>query len=310
MKKLKFAEGGRFSEKDPDIYARARRFVESGGKKEEDKPASKPAPKAAAPAPAPAAEKPKEAPAERASDTSKRFPSETPASKDDTPKSVSERMKESRERSRTSNTGTDTRSVSERIFGTKTKTEEAPTKRAEIPTSADGPKAPASTGESTSGPSNVDRVLAATGVGAGALGLANLAKRAYNATRPADRIAKAIESAKIGGKSTTPIVQSTKTAEKYSPKQQLEAGESALRGAVNRSKIASKRSDAEAGAPKGSSFKDSPTRGKKTSYADDIDVEYKKGGKVKKYAAGGSVGSASRRADGIATKGKTKCRIM
>jgi len=36
----------------------------------------------------------------------------------------------------------------------------------------------------------------------------------------------------------------------------------------------------------------------------------KKGGEVKKYAEGGMVGSASRRADGIATKGKTKCRIV
>lgn len=37
---------------------------------------------------------------------------------------------------------------------------------------------------------------------------------------------------------------------------------------------------------------------------------YRKGGKVKKYAAGGSVSSASRRADGIAKKGKTKGRLL
>lgn len=35
----------------------------------------------------------------------------------------------------------------------------------------------------------------------------------------------------------------------------------------------------------------------------------KKGGKVKKYASGGSVSSASRRADGIAQRGKTRGRI-
>jgi hypothetical protein len=35
----------------------------------------------------------------------------------------------------------------------------------------------------------------------------------------------------------------------------------------------------------------------------------KKGGKVKKYASGGSVSSASKRADGIAQRGKTKGRI-
>jgi hypothetical protein len=36
----------------------------------------------------------------------------------------------------------------------------------------------------------------------------------------------------------------------------------------------------------------------------------KKGGKVKKMAKGGSVSSASKRADGIAQRGKTKGRIM
>ena len=38
--------------------------------------------------------------------------------------------------------------------------------------------------------------------------------------------------------------------------------------------------------------------------------KFKHGGVTKKYASGGSVSSASRRADGIATKGKTKCRIV
>ena len=36
---------------------------------------------------------------------------------------------------------------------------------------------------------------------------------------------------------------------------------------------------------------------------------YKKGGAVKGYASGGSVSSASKRADGIATKGKTRSKI-
>jgi len=37
---------------------------------------------------------------------------------------------------------------------------------------------------------------------------------------------------------------------------------------------------------------------------------YKKGGAVKGYASGGSVSSASKRADGIATKGKTRGRMV
>jgi hypothetical protein len=35
----------------------------------------------------------------------------------------------------------------------------------------------------------------------------------------------------------------------------------------------------------------------------------KKGGAVKKMASGGSVGSASKRADGIASRGKTNCKM-
>ena len=38
--------------------------------------------------------------------------------------------------------------------------------------------------------------------------------------------------------------------------------------------------------------------------------EMKSGGRVKKYASGGSVSSASKRADGCATKGKTKGRFV
>ena len=41
-----------------------------------------------------------------------------------------------------------------------------------------------------------------------------------------------------------------------------------------------------------------------------FDENYKKGGKVKCMKKGGSVSSASKRADGIATKGKTKGRII
>jgi hypothetical protein len=36
----------------------------------------------------------------------------------------------------------------------------------------------------------------------------------------------------------------------------------------------------------------------------------KKGGKVKKMASGGKVSSASKRADGCATKGKTKGKMV
>jgi hypothetical protein len=112
-------------------------------------------------------------------------------------------------------------------------------------------------------------------------------RTAGHANRVAKRVAKAIDSANASGKSTAPTVQAVKSAEKYSPKQQLEAGESALRGATNRARLKNLREE-----------------------LDMSGAGMKKGGTVKKYASGGMVGSASRRADGIATKGKTKCRIV
>jgi len=48
---------------------------------------------------------------------------------------------------------------------------------------------------------------------------------------------------------------------------------------------------------------------RKNMGGDDFSLPLKKGGKVRGYASGGSVSSASRRADGIATKGKTRGRM-
>lgn len=54
----------------------------------------------------------------------------------------------------------------------------------------------------------------------------------------------------------------------------------------------------------------SPTASKNTrKFADDeAGIEFRKGGKIQKYASGGAV-SASRRGDGIAQKGKTRGRM-
>ena len=41
----------------------------------------------------------------------------------------------------------------------------------------------------------------------------------------------------------------------------------------------------------------------------DANRTYKRGGKVKKMASGGMASSASKRADGIASRGKTKCKM-
>jgi len=236
MKKRKFAdggvpEGGRF---DEDTYSRARRFVESGGKKEETKTAVKKARKVEVdPTAGEAKDKASQAAADMVEDVAK------PANRKNA---------------------------------------------AGIPIDPDQRPGPPSTGESTSGPSNVGRILSALGAGAGALGTAAAMRTAGHADRVAGRVAKAIQSAGASGKTTAPTVQAAKNAERYTPKQQMEAAESTMRGAATREALRRKRAES---APA---------------------LDYKKGGKVAKYASGGSVGSASRRADGIATKGKTKCR--
>ena len=50
-----------------------------------------------------------------------------------------------------------------------------------------------------------------------------------------------------------------------------------------------------------------PVTPKKPYMPEEVDMGYKKGGKVKKMASGGM--TASKRADGIASRGKTKCKM-
>jgi hypothetical protein len=170
--------------------------------------------------------------------------------------------------------------------------------KAKIPTSA-ASKAPVSTKESTSGPSNIERILMATGVGAGigALGVGGaMGVKAYKAAQRAKELDAAKRFSQTGAKEVA------KDISKYTPKQELEAGTSAIRGSVTRRGIREERSRAEAGAPKGTSFMEKAASNKRgTSYKDDM----KKGGSIKAYASGGSI-SASSRGDGCAQRGKTR----
>lgn len=229
MKKRKFAdggettldakpEGGRFSE---DTYERAKRFVESGGKKEETKAAVKKARKVEVD---PTAGEAKDKAAQAAAD---RMDGSTPAKRTDY--------------------------------------EAGP---GEIPRPRAGTfKAPASTGEDTSGPSNIGRVLSAAGAGAGVLGTAAALRTAGHANRVANRVAKAINSAEAVDKAAAPMVQAAKG--------------------------------------KASNLRFDRMRLKPANKAEET-TGLKKGGTVKKYASGGAVSS---RADGVAQRGKTNCKM-
>lgn len=53
-----------------------------------------------------------------------------------------------------------------------------------------------------------------------------------------------------------------------------------------------------------------PSVRSRTKFKEDEEgVDFRKGGRAKAYAKGGSVSSASKRADGCATKGKTRCKV-
>lgn len=229
MKKRKFAdggettemmpsekpEGGRFSE---DTYERAKRFMESGGKKESTSTATKKARKVEV---APTAGEAKDKAADRMGEEAPKPANRT-------------------------------------------------TGRAEIPIDPNGPKAPKSTGEDTSGPSNAMRILSGMGAGAGIAGTAAALRTAGHANRVAGRVASAIRNADTAGT------------------------------------IATKPGVADIAKGKASNLKFDRVRLKPAKNADEATAGYKKGGAVKKYASGGAVSS---RADGIAQRGKTNCKM-
>ncbi len=109
---------------------------------------------------------------------------------------------------------------------------------AEIPKGKEA--APASTGEDTSGPSNMDRIFMGLGAGAGIAGAAKLARlsRAEKAAKTAKEAASKF-SAPQAAKQVT-----TETGRRFSPKAEMEAAESTMRGAVGRKQLQAKRAEA------------------------------------------------------------------
>lgn len=192
---------------DEDVYARAKRFRDSGGQDATPKP--RPKPKAVAPAPAPA------------------------------PKAASSEIPKGRE------------------------------------------DAPESTGRSTSGPSNVDRVLMGLGVGAGAAGIGRGVMSAYGKLSKARKAAA--EAAEVAKR--PPPVTPAKMAEDFT------AG-------LSRAKQQAKEKPAVEAARKATSkTKKAPPRASSRYKEDEAGVEFSRGGRA--YAKGGKI-------DGCAQRGKTR----
>ena len=86
-------------------------------------------------------------------------------------------------------------------------------------------------------------------------------------------------------------------------------GAEAARKAAQAKKAADISREMKAGQAKTKFTSESKKPSKKTKKFDDSEsnIEFKRGGKA--YASGGSVSAASKRADGIASRGKTRCKI-
>lgn len=162
---------------------------------------------------------------------------------------------------------------------------------AEIPTSSPY-KAPASTGEDTSGPSNLDRIL--LGLGAGGAGVAGAAK-----LMQMRRAKQAAEAAEVAKRFSSPQARqvTTETGRRFSPKAEMEAAESAARGAAGRKDIQAKRALEESKGRAKAIEKNkpvmqaSPKKASPRSRTRDEEPEYElraRGGKIG-YAGGGSV---------------------
>lgn len=169
--------------------------------------------------------------------------------------------------------------------------------------------APESTGEDTSGPSNLDRILLGIPVaGAGIAGAAKLAQM-RKAKQAADTAKTAREAA---SKFASPQARqvTSDTGRKFGPKAEMEAAESTMRGAVGRRDIQAKRAAAESARGRAETMERNkpvlqatPKKASPRSRTRDEDVDYElraKGGRIG-YAKGGSV-----RGGGCEIRGKTR----
>ena len=159
---------------------------------------------------------------------------------------------------------------------------------------------------------NVNAALTATGLGGAAAGAYKL-KKMYDASKAAKQAlsnTKRLERpGTVAGKDflMRDYEGAAKTASKGVPKKQLgfkkdsDVSDVVPKKTSYRSETnPTKREDARANEAR-DSLKNFLNR--------DLDRDMKKGGSVKKYSSGGMTSSASRRADGIATKGKTRGKM-
>ena len=154
---------------------------------------------------------------------------------------------------------------------------------------------------------NIENAMLATGAGGvGLAGLYKLGKMMKGGREAAGKVAPYLK--ELGTSAPKKLLQGPRKASKSA-----DVTDVVPKSTSYRSLTGSAREDARANEAReklrNSSFIKKPKKPLDESDTSGGAVGFKRGGKMKKYASGGMVSSASRRADGIATKGKTNCKM-
>jgi hypothetical protein len=151
---------------------------------------------------------------------------------------------------------------------------------------------------------NIGNMLAVTGAGAGAAGALYKGKKMLDARKAAQAGAKKRANLKrdVEEGIDRNLADEVKSYSQSAAEKAVAAKQRAEKTKADRSR------DLKAGQAKTKFTSASKTPSKKTKkFDDESNIEFKRGGKA--YAAGGSVSNASKRGDGIATRGKTNCKM-
>lgn len=154
---------------------------------------------------------------------------------------------------------------------------------------------------------NIENAMLATGAGGvGVAGLYKLGKMLKGGREAAGKVAPYLK--ELGTSAPKKLLEGPRKASKSSDVTDVVPKKTSYRSLTGTAREDARANEARDKLMK-SDFVKKPKKGLDESDTTGGAVGYKRGGKMKKYASGGMVSSASKRADGIATKGKTRCKI-
>jgi hypothetical protein len=149
-------------------------------------------------------------------------------------------------------------------------------------------------------------LLGAAGAAGAGYGLYKLAKKMMGATKAGKAAAPFLK--EIGTNPPKKLLEGPRSASKSSDVTDVVPKSTSYRSLTGKAREDAKANEAREKLMK-SDFVKKPKKPLDESDTTGGAIGYKRGGKTMKFASGGMVSSASKRADGIASKGKTRCKI-